>query len=134
MAYPFAVFCCFWVGMGMSFWLLAAALTEVELSLLPQMIGAFTLSWAVGFFSFVTPGGLGVREGALTLLLKPFFPLYAAAALALLSRIWWLGGEILALVLSVLWERLSRGEDRAFSKTESTPSGLPSMPKEKRDY
>ncbi len=134
MAYPFAVFCCFWVGMGMSFWLLAAALTEVELSLVPQMISAFTLSWAVGFFSFVTPGGLGVREGALTLLLKPFFPLYAAAALALLSRVWWLGGEVLAWVISVLWERLSRGVDRAFSKTKSTHAGLPSMPKEKRDY
>jgi uncharacterized membrane protein YbhN (UPF0104 family) len=134
MAYPFAVFFCFWVGMGVSFWLLAASLTEVELSLLPQMISAFTLSWAVGFFSFITPGGLGVREGALTLLLKPFFPLYAAAALALLSRIWWLGGEVLAWVISVLWERLRRGEDRAFLKSEGTHLGLPSMPKEKRDY
>ena len=134
MAYPFAVFFFFWVGMGASFWLLAASLTDVELSLLPQMISAFTLSWAVGFFSFVTPGGLGVREGALALLLKPFFPLYAGAALALLSRVWWLGGEVLALALSVLWERLSREEDRAFSKTESTSSGLSSMPKEKRDY
>ena len=130
MAYPFAVFFFFWVGMGSSFWLLAASLTEVEVSLLPQMVSAFTLSWAVGFFSFVTPGGLGVREGALTLLLKPFFPLYAAAALALLSRIWWMGGELLALSISYLWER--SGGKKSTGPSAGEPNGeLLSLPAEK---
>lgn len=130
MAYPFAVFFFFWGGMGFSFWLLAASLTEVELSLLPQMVSAFTLSWVAGFFSFITPGGLGVREGALTLLLKPFFPLYAAAALALLSRIWWMGGELLALFISQLWER-SRGRKSTAQSAGAPGSELMSMPGEK---
>ena len=133
-AYPFLIFFLFWVGMGTSFWVLARSILGIEISLLPRMASAFALSWILGFLTFITPGGLGVREGSLTLLLQPDIPLYAAAALALLSRIWWVGGEILALILSVLWVRLSRREHRACLKTGGTDLGVPPMPKEKRNY
>jgi hypothetical protein len=133
-AYPFFIFSLFWVGMGVSFWLLAGSLLGMEPSLLSPMVSAFSLSWVFGFLSFITPGGLGVREGSLTLLLQPHLPLYAAAALSLLSRIWWMGGEILGLVISILGERLSRGEHRTIPKAKGIDLGLSSMPKEKGDY
>lgn len=105
--FPFFVFLLFWLGMGVSFWLLACSLADIKLTLLPHMVSAFSLSWVLGFLSFLTPGGLGVREGALTLLLKPFFPLFVAAALSLFSRVWWIAGEVLALIISILWERMA---------------------------
>jgi glycosyltransferase 2 family protein len=106
MFFPFSIFLLFWIGMGGSFWLLACSLSPANLASLPQMVGAFSLSWVLGFLSFLTPGGLGVREGALTLMLQPVFPIFIAAVLSLLSRVLWILGEILGLVLSILWERM----------------------------
>lgn len=91
--------------MGASLWLLCKSLTEANPSQLPQVISAFCLSWIIGFLSFLTPAGLGVREGALAFLLQPSFPLFAAAALALLSRVWWILGDVLAWILSIGWGR-----------------------------
>ncbi len=133
-AYPFLIFFLFWVGMGTSFWVLARSILGIEVSLFSLMVSAFALSWVLGFLSFITPGGLGVREGSLTLLMQPHIPLYAAAALALLSRIWWIGGEILGLIVSVLWERLRRREQQAISETRATDLGVPSMHDDKRDF
>lgn len=131
-AYPFFIFFLFWLGMGTSFWLLADSLLGLKLTALPRMVSAFALSWVLGFLSLVTPGGLGVREGALTLLLKPYLPFYTAVALGLLSRLWWMGGEILGLVISLLAERSFRGGFRILSRKERGKLALPSLPGEKR--
>jgi uncharacterized membrane protein YbhN (UPF0104 family) len=133
MAYPFLIFSLFWVGMGTGFWVLAGSVGGIEISLLLQMVSAFALSWIIGFLAFIAPGGLGVREGALMLLLQPHVPSYAAAALALVSRIFWMGGEILALIVSVLWERLSRLEQRTISESGEADLGVQTMPKDKKD-
>ena len=132
--YPFFIFFLFWLGMGGSFWILAGSLIGLKLALLPQMVSAFALSWILGFLSFITPGGLGVREGALTLLLTPSLPLYAAAALSLLSRIWWIGGEVLGLVVSLLWERRSQDEPRPWVKKEGPEWEPLSPPGKNRNF
>ncbi len=71
----------------------------------------FAISWEIGFLSFVTPGGLGVREGAVTLMLSPYLTADLAIAVALLSRLVWMACEALgALVLLPFRPRVS--EDR----------------------
>ncbi len=132
MVYPFVIFSLFWVGMGGSFWLLCRSLVDIDLAQLPRMLSAFSLSWIIGFFSFLTPGGLGVREGALTLLLQPSFPLYAAAALSLLSRVWWICGEVLAWILSVGWERWAGIGSSTYSGEKRTRPGLMALPEKKK--
>ncbi len=130
--YPFFIFLLFWIGMGGSFWMLACSLMDVKLALLPQMISAFALSWTLGFLSFLTPGGLGVREGALTLLLKPFFPLFAATVLSLLSRVWWILGEILALMICTLWDRIKHTEETTTPKEGCAKQPLLQLPGKQR--
>jgi glycosyltransferase 2 family protein len=80
-----------WLLWGSAFAALTFALqpfTPVEmLMLLPHHLVAYPLAYAVGYLSFITPGGLAVREGALILLLAPFLGSVATVS-ALLMRLW----------------------------------------------
>jgi uncharacterized membrane protein YbhN (UPF0104 family) len=55
---------------------------------IPDVIGIFNGSWAVGFLSFITPAGLGVREGVLTMFLSRYLPLPMAIIIAAVNRLW----------------------------------------------
>ena len=63
---------------------------EIQTALSGIVIGSvFVVSWLVGFFSMLTPGGIGVREATLVLLLQPNVAVPQALALALLARVTW---------------------------------------------
>ncbi len=55
----------------------------------------------IGYASFITPSGLGFREGALAFMLASFFPAPVAVALSLVTRLWSTAGEILGALLAV---------------------------------
>ena len=61
---------------GISLFLLIRSVYPLSYIYIPDIIGIYNGSWAIGFLSFITPAGLGVREGVLHLI---FEPLYAAA-------------------------------------------------------
>ena len=68
---------------------------EIQTSLSgPVIASAFVVSWLIGFLSIFTPGGLGVREAALVLLLQPSIAAPQALALAVLARATWTSVEI----------------------------------------
>jgi len=50
------------------------------------LVASYSLAWGLGYASLVTPAGIGVREGALTLLLAPFTAAGVGALLALITR------------------------------------------------
>jgi uncharacterized membrane protein YbhN (UPF0104 family) len=58
-----------WCIGGAAFYALAAAVTPLPLAALPMCIGIYAIAWDVGFLSFITPSGLGFREGVVILLL-----------------------------------------------------------------
>lgn len=62
----------------------------------------FVVSWVVGFLSILTPGGIGVREATLILLLQPSMAAPQALALALLARATWTIIEIAGVGIG-LW-------------------------------
>ena len=66
---------------------------------------AFVASWLIGFISLLTPGGIGVREGAMIVLLTPLVGSSTAALVSVLARIMWTigdgGGILVALLASV---------------------------------
>lgn len=76
-----------WIGYGIAFRLLAAGLLpDVELG--PGLaIGAFTASYIAGLLFVAAPGGLGVREGVMVLMLQGSLGEGGALALALASRV-----------------------------------------------
>lgn len=73
---------------GAAFFALIRSLYPVELRFLPGIIGAYNGAWATGFLSIVAPGGLGVREGAMTVLLGSCITMPVAIIAAAVSRLW----------------------------------------------
>ena len=54
----------------------------------PNLVSAYTLAWITGSVAIFAPGGLGVREGVMTLLLSPILPVPLAIALSFITRVW----------------------------------------------
>lgn len=75
-----------WAVTGFGFWLLAAAFVRADLADLPVYVGAFAAAWLVGLFAVYAPGGLGVREALLVLLLHRRIGAPEALLLAGVSR------------------------------------------------
>ncbi len=84
--------CVSWLIAGSAFFvLLCALLPGAQLTLLPVCIGIYAIVWDIGFVSFITPSGLGVREAAVVTLFSLAFPssvipVSIAAIIAILSR------------------------------------------------
>jgi uncharacterized membrane protein YbhN (UPF0104 family) len=80
-----------WAIAGTAFYLLLLSLLPaVPISVLPICIGIYAIAWDIGFVSFITPSGLGFREGAIVGLFAlsiPFVPGTIAGILALFSRL-----------------------------------------------
>jgi glycosyltransferase 2 family protein len=63
--------------------------------------GFFAVSWVLGFLSFLTPGGIGVREGVLAFALGTIYSMEIGIAVALISRLAWVLAEI--VLAGALW-------------------------------
>lgn len=83
------------VVQGVAFFLLILSIFPLPVGNLPAVIGLYNGAWAAGFLSFITPGGLGVREGAVALLLKSYMPFPMAIIIAGISRLWVMIFEII---------------------------------------
>lgn len=78
-----------WILSGVGLFLLADSVSPLALGDLTQVIGAMGFSWVLGTLSFLTPAGLGVREGAMGILLTGLIPVPLPALVAILARFWW---------------------------------------------
>lgn len=82
--------CISWIIAGLAFYILINALWPVPLAALPICIGIYALGWDIGFLTFITPSGLGFREGVIAGLLAlslPFLPLALGSIIAILARL-----------------------------------------------
>lgn len=96
---------------GLSLFVLLSGLIAVDPRNMPFIIGSAAMAWIVGYVSFLTPSGLGVREGALTALLVLAFPLPVVIAASLLFRFVMTLGELLAVLMFWLTRRTSVSPD-----------------------
>lgn len=83
-----------WICQGLAFFLYVKSLAPVAWTDAGTLTACFAFAWVIGFLSFLTPGGLGIREGLLGLLLANYMPASQATFVALLCRIWMLSAEI----------------------------------------
>lgn len=112
--------CVSWVIAGCAFYVLLLALwPAAPITVLPICIGIYALAWDIGFVSFITPSGLGFREGAIVGLFALSFPLPVGLAtiIALLSRF----VSTMAELLCVSVAYLSGGRQVRAIQRESTP-------------
>jgi glycosyltransferase 2 family protein len=88
-----------WIAYGISFWLfMISILPHANVPILAA-IGTFVLGYMIGYIAIFTPGGFGVRELIVTLLLSPYIGA-VSAGIAVASRIWNLAVEVIALVIA----------------------------------
>jgi glycosyltransferase 2 family protein len=138
--------CGSWLIAGIAFYLLLLALLpNAPLVLLPLCIGIYAIVWDIGFVSFITPSGLGVREGAVVLLFALAYPPLAIISpiLALLSRVVSTLAELLCVGVAyfsggkqarAVIEQERRGAGAVRQKADSSASDsntritLPGMP------
>ncbi|MGP3932253.1 lysylphosphatidylglycerol synthase transmembrane domain-containing protein [Nonomuraea sp. KM88] len=71
-----------WLVYGVHIWLLAGV-TDLYI----VATGAYAFAWATGILTVVVPAGVGIREGALVLVLGPIVGTPAALAVAIVSRL-----------------------------------------------
>lgn len=83
-----------WGLLGTAFFLFIKSLAPVSASQLLVVTGTYAIAWSIGILSVITPGGLGVREGILSLLLTSVLPPATATLIALLSRLWTISAEL----------------------------------------
>jgi uncharacterized membrane protein YbhN (UPF0104 family) len=82
--------CASWIIAGTAFYVLLLALwPAAPIVAWPICIGIYAIAWDIGFVSFITPSGLGIREAAIVALFALGLPLPTglASIMALLSRL-----------------------------------------------
>lgn len=99
-----------WLLWGGAFAALTFGLSEHSWAemrgLLPYLVLSYPIAYAIGFVSFITPSGFGVREGAFYLLLAPLMGGGMVTVAALAMRIWTTLGELIMAGGSAAWERV----------------------------
>jgi len=91
-----------WIISGTAFYFFICSFYPLDLYYIPILSGIYAISFVAGYVTFLTPAGLGVREGALTVLLSFFIPTPIAIGVALLSRLWLIGVELTILLIFLL--------------------------------
>ncbi|MCK4453257.1 flippase-like domain-containing protein [candidate division WOR-3 bacterium] len=103
----------FWIAQIIGFYFLINAIYPIAISKIFSLAAVYTLSWMTGFVVIFAPGGLGVREGMMTLLLLPILPAPLAIAISFIARIWITLFEIVIFFVGLLVKRLSNLKDNS---------------------
>ncbi len=107
-----------WACVGIGFFLFVKSIYPIQMVQLPIILGIYPFAWSIGFLSLITPGGLGVREGILSLFLTAFLPSATATLIALLSRLWIINTEV--ILAAIAWGYYCR--QRRITKFQNTVS------------
>ena len=94
-----------WLCQGFAFFLFVRSFAPVLWADAGVLTACFAFAWIVGFLSFLTPGGLGIREGLLGVLLSSYMPVPQATLVALVCRVWMLSAESLLAGTAFLLHR-----------------------------
>ncbi len=95
----FGYFLC-WLIYGLGFWTLIHAIAPSSSIPVFAAIGAFILSYQIGYLAIFTPGGLGARELVMIAVLTPFLG-PAAAGIAVAARLWNTLSDIVASAIAL---------------------------------
>lgn len=93
---------------GIAAAIIAASLAPLQAQDWVLICGAYSLAWIIGFLIPGAPGGLGVRESALVLLLVGTFPRDVVLLIALLARLASVGADSFAFIIGLLLMRKVR--------------------------
>jgi glycosyltransferase 2 family protein len=101
-----------WLVFGAAFWLFVMAITH-DRSFHPFFLtGVFVVSNVIGFLAVFTPGGLGVREGLIGLLLAGYVPAGVGILVAFLLRLMTITVELFCVALVLIRKGPLHGKEK----------------------
>jgi uncharacterized membrane protein YbhN (UPF0104 family) len=92
-----------WLTQIFGFYLLMNSFYRVPVAHLTKIVFVYTSSWILGFIAPFAPGGLGVREGIMSLGLATILPPGLAIGISFLSRIWLTVFELIVFGIGLLF-------------------------------
>ncbi|MBN2379138.1 flippase-like domain-containing protein [candidate division WOR-3 bacterium] len=110
-----------WVLYGTAFWLFLFSVHTVGLSDWVLVTGGFAAAYIVGLLAVFVPGGLGVREGLLALVLGGLVGEGVAVALSFGQRLWFTAAELTFVAISLIF--LRRKKDGKEEKNNTGQTG-----------
>lgn len=96
----------FWaIYVGTIYIVVLFKMTDIKLNVQEMIVvlGAFLLSWIIGFVLPGAPGGIGIREAALTIILQGQFPIEEILFAIMIYRIVNVIGDLLGLLYSKIY-------------------------------
>lgn len=94
----------FWIFFGLIFVCFVYAFYPIPYKLWIHVGSALALSFFTGFVIVFFPGGIGIRETTLYLLLVAYLPHSASLLISIGSRLWFMLGEGLLIFLILIWK------------------------------
>jgi hypothetical protein len=89
-----------WILMSVAFLFLISSYTNISVVQDPVLIFILPLSWTIGLLAVFAPGGVGVREGAMSYWLSMFIPIQYALVLPWIYR---LLNTLVEVILTVIF-------------------------------
>jgi len=121
----FFFYCIFWIVAGMGLFAMAQTVTYVSWSNFPIFVASTPLAWLSSVLFFISPSGLGVREGVYAYTLDFAFPdssgepsLAIASAFAIIIRFWQTLVEIVAVAVVMALVKIRHIKIKAASVEE----------------
>lgn len=103
--YPFILYVITWILYGVSLYFLLSSITQVKSQWVLHIVSSYAISHMAGFISLVTPAGIAVREGMLSILLSDIFPTFLASYAAILCRIVFTFAELSSFCMALLLKK-----------------------------
>lgn len=91
-----------WLVFGLANAALYYAFRTLPLVNMGSLIGLNVAAWLIGFLSFITPMGLGVREVVIVKLFAPVVASGPASVVAVVSRLWLIVSEIVFFLVATI--------------------------------
>ena len=103
----FFIFTLGWFFFGIGNFLIASSFSFINPVYFLVLASYFVFSWLIGYLSFITPMGLGVRELVLVLGLSLYLPAYTSSYISIFLRIVLIVSEIIFFLLSKFFKNVS---------------------------
>ncbi len=81
------LYLCSWFVFGFAFWLFVSSIAGAGTFNLLYLTGVYAVSYVTGYLALFAPGGIGVRESIMSILLTSVISPGVAAVVAVLSRL-----------------------------------------------
>lgn len=93
-----------WIAWSLGFYLLLMAYSNNFIHF--SALAIFPLSGTLGIMAIITPGGIGVREAAIVVLLSTVgFSIPEATSISALQRLWFLVGEAFIFIVALIFNK-----------------------------